>query len=82
MRTEKAAATCTNCGGDVAGRSSPTLLLSPSAAARELDISRTRVYELMRSRELPAVTLGRGARIAYADLVEFVERLRANHDAR
>ncbi len=47
-------------------------LLTVIEAARELGISRSKVYELLADGELPSVRIGRTRRIAVAALEEFV----------
>lgn len=49
------------------------LLLSPDHAARALDVSRSKVYKMMRARELAYVMIGADRRIPVAE----VERLAA-----
>lgn len=51
------------------------LLLSTEEAAQRLGIGRTRMYELLRSGEVPSVKLGRSRRVRPEDLNEYVERL-------
>ena len=53
------------------------LLHTPEAAAERLQCGRTKIYELMASGELESVTIGRLRRIPDAELVAYVERLRA-----
>jgi excisionase family DNA binding protein len=48
------------------------LLLTPVEAADALGLSRTRIYELMASGELPSVKIGRSRRISVAALHEFI----------
>jgi excisionase family DNA binding protein len=47
-------------------------LLTVVEAARELGISRSKVYELLADGELPSVRIGRTRRIAVTALEEFV----------
>jgi excisionase family DNA binding protein len=47
-------------------------LLTVVEAARELGISRSKVYELLADGELPSVRIGRTRRIAVSALEEFV----------
>jgi excisionase family DNA binding protein len=54
------------------------LLLRPAEAAEELGVSRSKLYELMRSGQLISVRIGRLRRIPVAALQEYIERLRAN----
>jgi excisionase family DNA binding protein len=56
------------------------LLVSVDRAAEMLGIGRTATYGLVARGELPAVRIGRSRRVAIADLVEFVERLRVGED--
>lgn len=53
------------------------LLYSPEAAAALVGISRSRLFEMLAARTIPSVLIGRTRRIARADLVAFVEKLRA-----
>jgi excisionase family DNA binding protein len=53
----------------------PPLLLRPTAAARLLDISRSKLYELINAGEIVTVTIGSSRRIIYDDLVAYVQRL-------
>jgi excisionase family DNA binding protein len=58
---------------------SPTpapLLLSPADAARLLAISRAKLYELLEDGSVPSVHIGRSRRIAYDELVAYVESLK------
>jgi excisionase family DNA binding protein len=52
------------------------LLLTPEEAARALRVGRNKVYELIASRELPSVKLGRCRRIPVDALRQFVDALR------
>ena len=60
------------------------LLLTAEAAAERLNISRTRVYELLASRTLNSVKIGRLRRIRPEDLDAFVRGLMEgdSHDHR
>lgn len=51
-------------------------LVSISTAAERLDLSRSKLYELIADGELPTVRIGRARRIALADLRAFVARHR------
>ena len=51
------------------------LLLSPGEAAAVLGIGRSRVFELMRDRELLSVRIGRSRRVPVAAIRSYVERL-------
>ncbi len=53
------------------------LLMKPEAAARQLGLGRTTVYELIRSGELESVKVGRLRRVPVAAISEYVARLRA-----
>ena len=48
-------------------------LLTVIDAAGHLRISRSKVYELLASGELPSVRIGRNRRITMSDLADFVE---------
>jgi excisionase family DNA binding protein len=54
------------------------LLLTVDQTAGLLGVGRTCVYSLLASGDLRAVRIGRSRRIARADVVQFVERLRAS----
>jgi excisionase family DNA binding protein len=51
------------------------LLLTIEAVAELLSLGRTTVYELVATRELPSVKIGRSRRVSYQALHRFVERL-------
>lgn len=51
------------------------LLISTEEAARTLGIGRTRMYELLRTGEVPSIKLGRSRRIRPEDLEEYVQHL-------
>lgn len=53
----------------------PVVLMTPEAAAERLSISRTRIYELLASRTLESVKIGRLRRIRPEHLEAFVTRL-------
>lgn len=53
----------------------PRLLLTPEQAAETLGLGRSRVYELMRARQIRSVKIGRSRRIPYASLLGFVADL-------
>jgi excisionase family DNA binding protein len=55
----------------------PRLLCTPKEAAVALALSRSTVYELMASGELPYVKRGRSRRVRWADLVAFANGLTA-----
>jgi excisionase family DNA binding protein len=51
------------------------ILLTPTEAADLLGVSRTTVYDLIRSRRLDSVQIGRCRRIPRTALVAYVDRL-------
>jgi excisionase family DNA binding protein len=53
------------------------LLLTPVEAAARLGIGRTSLYGLLRSGELPSVTIGRCRRVKPEELVAFAASLEA-----
>jgi excisionase family DNA binding protein len=53
----------------------PPLLLRPTAAARLLDISRSKLYELINAGLINSVTVGSSRRTVYDDLLSYVQRL-------
>lgn len=57
------------------GRRVAPLLLKPEEAAEALGIARTRVYQLMRAKEIRSVKIGKVRRIPVAALNAYVERL-------
>jgi excisionase family DNA binding protein len=57
----------------------PRLLYRVEEAAYLLNISRTRVFELLRSDQLRSVTHGRTRLIPHAALLEFVQRLEEDY---
>jgi len=59
------------------GLSDGRLLYRPEDAATILSVTRTRVYDLIRSGQLPSVKLGRSRRIPGAALHDFVDSLTA-----
>lgn len=52
-------------------------LITIAAAAERLELSRSKLYELIADGEVPTVRIGRARRIALADLRAFVARHRA-----
>jgi excisionase family DNA binding protein len=56
---------------------SPPQLLTVPETAEKLKLSERAVWRLLAGRKLPAVKLGRAVRIDQADLVTFVESLKA-----
>ena len=55
--------------------SAPILLLTLADAARLLAVSRTKLYELLNSRTIDSVHIGRSRRIRFVDLESFVNGL-------
>ena len=55
------------------------MLLTPEAA-EALGVRRSRVYDLMRTRQLPSVRIGKSRRVTVAAVHAYVERL-AEQDA-
>jgi excisionase family DNA binding protein len=51
------------------------LLLSPEEAAQALGVGRSRIYDLMRTRELLSVRIGKSLRVPVAAVHAYVERL-------
>ena len=51
------------------------LLVSPEEAAESLGVCRSRVYDLMRRRELVSIKIGRSRRIPSAAVREYVLRM-------
>jgi len=62
--------------------STSTLLLDIPGVMRELHISRTGAFELIRRGELPSFKLGRTRRVRRADLIAFVEGLSSGPQSR
>lgn len=56
---------------------SPTILLTAEETARELRIARRRVFELIRTGDLPSVKIGKSRRISRAAVEEYVRKLSA-----
>jgi excisionase family DNA binding protein len=50
-------------------------LLSPEEAAEALGVGRSRVYDLMRTRQLLSVRIGKSRRVPVAAVHAYVERL-------
>lgn len=71
-------------GGAGSRRRSPVvvepLLLRPGQAADVLSISRTKVYELLKSGELPSVTIGGSIRVPMAGLRRWVAERSQNQN--
>ncbi|WP_028934249.1 excisionase family DNA-binding protein [Pseudonocardia spinosispora] len=57
--------------------SAPRVLLTVEAAARQLSIGRTRMYELLKAGEVTSVRVGRLRRIPADALADYVMRLTA-----
>lgn len=57
------------------------LLLTTEQAADMLNLGRTTVYRLLRDGALRAVHIGRSTRLPHAELVRYVEALRAQDTA-
>ena len=53
------------------------LLITAEEAGRALSIGRSKIYELMRSGELPSVRIGSCRRVDIGELARFVERHRS-----
>jgi excisionase family DNA binding protein len=53
------------------------LLLTPEEAAEALGVGRSRVNDLMRTRQLPSVRIGKSRRVTVAAVHAYVERLAA-----
>jgi excisionase family DNA binding protein len=51
------------------------LLLSPEEAAEALGVGRSRVYDLIRTRQLVSVRIGKSRRVPVAAVHAYVERL-------
>lgn len=51
------------------------LLVRVEEAARLCDLSRSRMYELIQSGEVPSVGIGRSRRVPVASLKEWIRRL-------
>ena len=58
-----------------------TTAITPDHVARQLEISRARVYELMATRELPSFRIGRSRRVWLVDLVDYIRRRRLAEEA-
>lgn len=50
------------------------LLLRPEEAARLLGIGRSTIYELISSKELPSIRIGRAIRLRRQDVLEWIEQ--------
>jgi excisionase family DNA binding protein len=51
------------------------LLLTPKEAGAALGVGRSRVYDLMRTRQLPSVRIGKSRRVPAAAVQAFVDQL-------
>ena len=60
----------------------PGGLLSPGDVGERLAVSRSMVYKLLRTGELPALYVGRLPRIDPADHTAYIDRLRSRREAR
>lgn len=60
---------------DMNGMEVPPLLLTVDQVAARLQLSRWSVYNLIRSRELGSVTIGRSRRITEEVLCDYIRRL-------
>lgn len=58
------------------GPTHPPILHTPDAAARELSVSRTAVFQLIRDGQLESIKVGRLRRVPHAALVAYVDRMR------
>ena len=52
----------------------PLQLLTVIDAAEQLQISRSKIYELIADGELPSIRIGQSRRITTSDLADFVAR--------
>lgn len=57
------------------------IAVSPEKAAALTGIGRTRIFDMMRSGELPSFKCGRTRHIRYSDLRAFVDRLASGQSA-
>jgi len=56
------------------------LLLTVAQTAKVLNLGRTKIYELMKRGELPAVHVGKAVRFPYTALQQWVEQQASKHD--
>jgi excisionase family DNA binding protein len=56
------------------------LLLSPDQVAESLGVCRSRVYDLMRTRVLPSVKIGRARRVPVSAVRAYVDQLTDSWD--
>lgn len=59
----------------------PRLMYSIPTAARQLSLSRSTVFDLLRRNELASVKVGARRLVAHTDLEAFIERRRRNESA-
>ena len=55
-----------------------TMMYTVAEVARELRLGRTRVYDLIRTRELPSVKIGGSRRVSSQALADFIDGLDRN----
>lgn len=60
----------------------PKLLLTVPEARRALAISRSKMYDLLNSGDLPSVHIGRSRRVRVSDIEDFVNSGGARHDSK
>lgn len=68
-------------GGVTIPRIGDELLVTPEEAARRLSLGRTTIYELIGSRRLESVLVGRSRRVPTSALTRFVEDLARHNDS-
>lgn len=59
-----------------------TMTLSVREAGRELGVSRSRAYELIRAGELPSIKIGRSRRVPRSAIEAYIARLLAEQGGR
>jgi excisionase family DNA binding protein len=59
----------------------PMLLLTVPEAGRALAISRSKIYDLLNSGDLPSVHIGRSRRVRMTDIEDFVNRSGARRES-
>jgi len=52
------------------------LVLTPNQSAEAIGVSRSKIYELLRSGELRSIKIGRSRRVPIEDLNQFIADLR------
>ncbi|MGB8347697.1 MAG: helix-turn-helix domain-containing protein [Ktedonobacteraceae bacterium] len=57
------------------------LLLTVAQTSKVLNLGRTKIYELMKRGELPAVHVGKAVRFSYAALQQWVEQQTSKDDS-